>query len=316
MIMPVFPDTFLGGSAPRLQTIYMSRTPFPAAPTVLSSARDLVQVNLRNIPPAGYIPPEAMVASLAALPRLKSFTFQFDFEMSYPVRMRLLPVTRKVLPALTTFHFKGLFEYFEDLVAQIDAPQLNGLRIEYLEQEPTEFQIPQLCKFFDRSEKFKLSRFKHGDLFVEPGTVVIDFLNDQLSFTLSVQEEAIGQVVNQISAILSDVTRLVIGSNCSDLGDDITWLELFRPFTSVETLSVDEELSPHIALVLNNITVKRAAEVLPALELLRLVNEPVIFVKKFVATRQYMGHPVTVIDEEEFEDRLNVLDIDVTEYSK
>ncbi|KAH9170324.1 hypothetical protein EDB89DRAFT_1326499 [Lactarius sanguifluus] len=309
MIIPVFPDTFLGGFAPRLQTIYMSRIPFPAAPTLLSSARDLVDVVLRNIPPAGYIPPEAMVASLAALPRLESFTFQFDFEMSYPVRMRLLPITRKVLPALTVFHFKGLFEYFEDLVAQIDAPQLDALRIEYQEQEVTDFQIPQLCKFFDRSEKFKLFRFKHADLFVEPGTIVIDFLHDQLSFTLSVQEEAIGQVVNQISAMLSDVTRLVIGSNYGELDDDIRWLELFHPFTSVETLSVDEELSSHIALVLNNITGERAAEVLPALELLRLVNEPVTSVKEFVAARQNMDHAVTVIDEEEFDDRLNVLDI-------
>ncbi|KAH9160962.1 hypothetical protein EDB89DRAFT_816574 [Lactarius sanguifluus] len=152
--LPPLPDTFLGGSAPRLQTVYMSRVPFPAAPTLFSSAHDLVNIRLCDIPPTGYIPPEAMVASLAVLPRLKFLTFEFVKGMTYPDRMRLLPITRTVLPALTRFYFKGLSGYFEDFVAQIDVPQLDCLRIVYLEQEFTYFQIPQLCKFFDRSENF------------------------------------------------------------------------------------------------------------------------------------------------------------------
>ena len=40
-----------------------------------------------------------------------------------------LPTTRAVLPALTRFPFTGLFEYFEDFVAQIDAPKLDRLGI-------------------------------------------------------------------------------------------------------------------------------------------------------------------------------------------
>ncbi|KAI9436877.1 hypothetical protein H4582DRAFT_364341 [Lactarius indigo] len=65
---PVLPNTFLGGFAPCLQKIHMSRAPFPAAPTLLSSAHRLVKVDLRNIPPAGYTPPEAMVASWVRCP--------------------------------------------------------------------------------------------------------------------------------------------------------------------------------------------------------------------------------------------------------
>ncbi|KAH9167655.1 hypothetical protein EDB89DRAFT_106868 [Lactarius sanguifluus] len=300
------PDTFLGGSAPCLQTIHMSRIPFPAAPVFLSSASGLVDLDLCNIPPAGYIPPEAMVASLGALPKLKYFTFEFQLGMSHPDRMRPLPITPKVLPALTRFCFKGPFEYFEDLVVQIDAPRLVDLRIEYLEQEVTDFQVPQLCKFFDRSEIFKSSQFSRADLLVQPDTVVIDFRrvqSNQLSLNLSVQKDAIGQVVNQISAMLSDVSHLFIASEFDELGDGIQWLELFQPFTSVKELTVEEELSSScIPLVLNNITGERAADVLPALELLLLANQPAASVGEFVAARRDMGLFLTVIDDGEEEE--------------
>ncbi|KAH8976796.1 hypothetical protein EDB86DRAFT_3016231 [Lactarius hatsudake] len=315
--MPTLPDTFLGGSAPSLQTIYMSGIPFPAAPTLLSSARGLVDVDLRDIPPTGWIPPEAMAACLGALPGLKYFTFEFSWDMSYPDRMHLLPITRTVLPALVRFLFKGLFEYFEDLVAQIDTPQLNSLRIEYLEQEVTDFQIPQLSKFFDRSESLKFSRFRHADLSICPDVVIID-LNQRGGsfFHLSVQEDAIGQIFNQIPAMFSNVGSLFIDSkNPNDidpplLGEGIRWLELLHPFTAVKALRVDCELSGHISLALNGVAEESAAEVLPALELLCLESEPVTAVVRFVAARRNMGRPVTVINERwKFEERFHALHI-------
>ncbi len=314
--MPALPDTFLGGSAPRLQKIRISGIPFPAAPTLLLSAHDLVHVDLHDIPPIGYIPPEAMVASLAALPRLKQLTLGFESGMSYPDQMHLPPITRTVLPSLTRFCFDGLFEYFEDLVAQIDAPQLDDLEIEYLYHDPvTDFQIPQLGKFIDRSEKLKLSRFRRALLFLRPHTAVIDLFRwSGPSFHLSIQEDAIGQVISQISAMLSNVGHLFISSDALEddvLGYGIRWLELFHPFTAVKVLSVDDQLSFHIPLALKNVTGERAAEVLPALELLCLDNQPVASaLKKFVAARQNMGRPVTVNNRKgEFYERLNTLDV-------
>ena len=310
--MPTLPGSFLGGSAPLLRTIYMDGIPFPAAPTLLLSAHDLVYVHLRNIPPTGYIPPEVMIAGLAALPRLKQLIFGFESRMSYPDRMRLPPVTRTVLPALTSFCFDGLFEYFEDLVAQIDTPELNCLQIKYLDQhEVIDLQIPELCKFIERSEKPK--RFRRAGLLIEPGTVLIGLHLGESSFRLAIQEETICQVVSQLSAMLSDVDCLFINSDSMEgddelIGNGIRWLELFRPFTSVKALSVDDKISRHILFVLNNIAWESAAEVLPALELLCLENEPVKFVKKFVATRQNVGRPVTFINEErEFRERLDTL---------
>jgi hypothetical protein len=309
--LPIISDTFLSGSAPRLQTIYIDGISFPAAPTLLSSAHDLVNVELRDIPRSGFIPPEAMVASLAALPKLECLTFIFKWEVPYPDRIHLPSITRTVLPALTRFFFDGPFEYFEDFVAQIDAPQLDYLHIKYLDQdEGTDYQIPQLCKFVDRSDKIKLSRFRHAYLIiVEPVSTVVELRDGgQLSFRLSIQEDAIGQVVNQLSALLTDVDRLFIHRfflGDEKLGVGIRWLELFRPFTAVKAISVDDDLSCYIPLTLKSVTSERVAEVLPALNLLRLKKELIKSMKNFVTARRNVGLPVTIVgDHTEFSERL------------
>ncbi|KAH9172988.1 hypothetical protein EDB89DRAFT_1962066 [Lactarius sanguifluus] len=315
-IMPVLPGTFLGGGAsvPRLQKICLDGIPFPAAPILLFSARDLVDVNLRDIPDTGYISPEAVATSLAALSRLKNLTLGFRWGPSNPDRIRQLPTTRAVLPALAHFSFSGFFEYLEHFVAQIDAPQLDCLGIEYLEywdeEEIADYQIPQLCKFVDRSEKLKLSWFRRMDLRIELNTVRIELVHGgQSSFKLSIQDEGITQVLGQICGTLSNVDCLFIGSGNTDfdelLGDDIEWLQLLRTLTAVKVLSVQDELSHHVALALEHITWERAAEVLPALELLCLQDWPVASVEKFVAARRNVGRPVTFVNTlRELQDRL------------
>jgi hypothetical protein len=45
---PVLPAEFLGGFAPRLQSMSLLDIPFPALPTLLLSTSDLVSLNLRN----------------------------------------------------------------------------------------------------------------------------------------------------------------------------------------------------------------------------------------------------------------------------
>jgi hypothetical protein len=129
---PVIPDSFLGGSAPRLQFLDLNRVPFPGLPNLLLSATQLVRLNLHRIPYSEYISPEAMVAPISMLSNLE-FTLQFRSPQSRPDwgSRSLPPPKRSILPALRTFRFSGVTEYLEDLVTHIDAPQLNTFSITF-----------------------------------------------------------------------------------------------------------------------------------------------------------------------------------------
>ena len=113
----ILPDTFLGGHAPLLQYIYLTGISFPALPTLLLSASDLVYLRLEDIPQGGYISPEAMVTSLAALTRLDSLWIWFKSPTSRLELIYLPFVMRDVLPSLITFNFRGCSDYLEHLLA-------------------------------------------------------------------------------------------------------------------------------------------------------------------------------------------------------
>ena len=103
--MPVVPDSFLGGSAPRLRYIELSNLPFSGLPKLLLSTTHLVILRLRYIPHSGYISPEAMVTALSVLTSLEELTLRFQSPRSCPDRAsrRPPPSTRSVLPVLTRF---------------------------------------------------------------------------------------------------------------------------------------------------------------------------------------------------------------------
>ncbi|KAH9018350.1 hypothetical protein EDB84DRAFT_1519578, partial [Lactarius hengduanensis] len=92
--IPVLPAKFLGGSAPRLQEVYLCGIPFPTLPMFLLSASDLIELDLNDIPPtaSGYISPEAMVVGLASSPRLKNVTIEFQSATPRTDPIRLPPV--------------------------------------------------------------------------------------------------------------------------------------------------------------------------------------------------------------------------------
>ena len=116
---PALSDSFLGGSAPRLQYLQLNCIPFPGLPKLLLSAVGLVTLRLWHIPHSGYISPEVMVIVLSTSTRLEEFELTFQSPRSRPdhQRRRPPPPTRSVFRALTHFEFHGASEYLEDLVA-------------------------------------------------------------------------------------------------------------------------------------------------------------------------------------------------------
>ena len=115
------------------------------------------------------------------------------------------------------------------------------------------------------------------------------------------------QLCNRLSPLRSHVEQLIIRS--ADL-TELWWgdvrpalrvldPELFRPFISVQSLYVYQELATPFAVALRNLTQDRAVEVLPALRSLSFegpypsgsLQEAM---EQFLAFRQNSDHPVSL----------------------
>jgi F-box-like len=305
------PDTFLGGSAPCLQSFRLRGIPFPALPNLVLST-SLNYLYLSRISNTGYISPPAIVTVLLALPNLNDLVIHFLPYRSPPHEMSPPSRTRAVLPALTTFRFGGVSQYLEDIVSQIDAPLLNRFHMSLFWDPNSDLDIRQLGEFIDRTESFK--PFEQVSVLVSPDSIVSFFrsatgLPTALALGLDIsagdwQVSSMGRVCNQLSPLLSHVERL----NISDRhGDELNWvddnhahrtpwLDLLIPFVSVKSLYVSEILGPRIARSLQELNGERVTEILPALQNLFLKGpQPSgTELEAFFAARQFSDHPIVM----------------------
>jgi len=304
----MLPETFLGGSAPRLLSLALRGIPFPSLPNFVLSASRLQLLHLYNIPHSGYIPPQAMVAFLPSLSNLGHLLLEFQDPQSRPIQMIPPPLTRAVLPALTRFRFSGVSEYLEDFVARIDTPLLNSLRITLFLDSILD--IPRFQNFIDRAEMLK--PLSQAEVILGPRSIqaVLGSLTGRpdalrLEFQRCLGREAIAQISNQLSSFLSQVEWLSISEipqdelGWQDDADRIPWLELLTPFVSAKSLRITEELAPRFAAALQERKNERITEVLPALhdmflEGLRPSGSLWQAIQPFVSARQLSDHPVVV----------------------
>ncbi|KAH9171741.1 hypothetical protein EDB89DRAFT_1069319 [Lactarius sanguifluus] len=311
----VLPAEFLGVSAPHLKRITLCSILYPALPALLLSTNELVSLQLYRIPPTGYNSLEAMVASLAALPVLGDFDIEFQSATLPNDRIPPPPVTRAVLPALTHFRFHGASKYLEDLVAQIDCPQLKCISVEHFPQ-PADYQVTQLSQFIDRSVGSKLTLSRRADVNFSSRSITVCPHANNPSSDWRLAEALVSfkwvnwpvldvaQLLSHFPTTLSNVIHLNLGLEASRrLGVD--WLHLFRQFSAVQTLRISPALVGNVALALEDIASELAAEVLPSLDLVCIAGHPASSIDKFTAARRLSGCPVTIVDTEmEFHERL------------
>jgi hypothetical protein len=317
--MPALPDAFLGGSAPRLQSLVLDGIPFPALPKLLLSCNDLVTLQLIRIPNIGYISPEAIVTGVSTLTRLETLNIRFESPASRPDRRgrRAPPLTRALLPALTVFQFHGVSEYLEDLVARINAPLLQRVEIMFFNQ--LIFDIRQLPQFighvgmltsYNRAEVALSGTLVRINLYSPEGTsppkrLMLGILCKGADWQVS----SMTQICGQNSFLLSSVEQLDMTSwdldRLESTGqvdqDDTQWLELFPPFTAVRTLRISRGLRSLMAPALQQLAEEMATDLLPALDSLYLEEyrsseseqqaiEPI----PIFTARQSSDHPVVV----------------------
>jgi len=229
-------------------------------------------------------------------------------------------MTRSILPDLTRFWFKGVSEYLDDLVARIDAPQLDRLYIIPFHQ--INFDTPHLVQFISRTPRL-----------AEPNLALVGFdldfaqvrlLSDgyrELCVKISCEDtdqqlSSMAQVCTmclpplptvenlRVFPIYTHSSKMYNAYRHSELAwkdnvENDQWLELLRPFTAVKSLYLSGEFQPIIASALQGLVGGRTTEVLPSLQNIFLARfeRSEYFqeaIGQFVAARQLSNHPIAI----------------------
>ena len=278
----VLPIEFLGGTARNLRIVRLHGIPFPALPHLLLSSKDLVDLQLRDVPIEGYVSPMAMVAALSVLSNLRKLSIGFRSPKSPTDRTIDFERPRRVvLPGLTDFGFRGVSEYLEDFVARIDAPSLLHFEVALFNR--LVFDLPKLASFITRTEN--LRSFDQADVALRVRDIRLSLLSPgrevYIALEISCQEvdwqlSSLVQMCGQLRSLVSEVEWLdlaekrILQPNVQDDVGDALWLELFQKFPGLKTLRLAKKVGSLVSQALQGPDADNATEVLPALRDLSL----------------------------------------------
>ena len=273
------PNAF--GWGERVRTLHVTGIVIPALPRLLSSTY-LVDIQLHEIPMAGYFSPQAFANALSGASHLGSLSLHF---LSFPPRRSYVDLPapgghRIVLPALTCFKYRGISKYLDSFVARIDAPHLRDIDITFFSQ-PT-MDTSQLGKFIERIGME--TSLNEAEIQAAVHAISISFKTSSASTRLRLQIpceqpdwqlSSMAQVCAQFSPFLSGVQHLVFYNDFSSEQDDVDdelCLQLIRSFGGTRTLSIDGKFTTRILCALKPADEGHTSNttVLPALRNLRL----------------------------------------------
>ena len=253
--VPSLPGGFLGGFSPHLQTLRLNYIAFPALPKRLSSATDLVRLELWEILHSAWcISPEAIVSDLSLPVNLKSLAIGFVFIRSCPdmESRRSPPPIRVVLLSLTHFVFQGSSKYLDDLLARIYVPLLDTIIIAFFNQPLSD--IPQLARLMRGTTRFQTLNeghvtFNNYGVLLEslPQTIpLVEMSGFKITFReYKWRHSCLAQALITLTSLFPSiyiVERLYIYGiqYLSPRRDEnITWPEILRPLTAVKDLCLE-----------------------------------------------------------------------------
>ena len=309
------PNTFWWGH--RLRTLHSTRIAFASLPQLLTPSQNLVDIQLDEIPGAGYFSPEAFVYALCGMTQLQSLSVHF---LPCPPRRNYLslpplPGDRVVLPVLTRFRYRGISKYLDILVARVDAPRLNDIDITFFNQ-PT-LEASQLAHFIGRIESWRTPL--RADILSSRGAISItltrpEALSTRLKLQVSCEQvdwqlSFISQICDHLSVFLSGVENLGVEtaghSNVPDDMEDEQWLRLICAFGGARDFRVASAFATDIsrALLLAD---EGHNNVLPALQNLHILQSVYTggssgdSVESFIAQRQLSSLPVNIYVQPDF----------------
>lgn len=277
------PDSLLGGSAPRLRSLKLDSISYPGLSNLVSSATDLVELSLLDVPSCGVISPQTMVTVLSALTRLETLSLSFEIDDDDPdstlfldcstERNPTLP-TRSVLPSLKFYLFRGMCGYLEEFVAMIDAPRLEILDITLAlrgdDSDPLDDlkskETPQFNHFLCRTEMFNTLNNASIHLWHDKLEITLSrkpwACNAKLSLRVMCQKSihTLGRVCVTQFLPLSKIESLGISSQYHKWqshretnAEDIQWRFSLFYFSAVKSLYLSKEIVPSIACGLEQV---------------------------------------------------------------
>ena len=294
---------------PHLRCLHSTRITIPALLQHLYSSENLIDLQLHDFLKPSHFSPEALATALSGLTRLRSLSLHFLSTTSkYRASPKPSSLERAVLPVLTRFSFRGITDYLEGFVVNIDAPRLKNIDVALFDDSI--FGHPKLSKFIDRIDMHNshrrayISSSEHA-IFIsltQPGVPTCLKLQF-LCKSLSVQIWSMARICTDFSAVLSNVVDLhIIATRPSRWLDRLypeTWLELLNSFTGVTTLHLDANHWTNVVHAMN-LSEQQPKSVLPALFKL-YIHQPkprqaplTEAVLSLMDSRRLCGHPIAV----------------------
>jgi hypothetical protein len=163
------PNTFRLGT--RLRRLHSTGVVFSAPLRLLSSSKDLVDIQLHEISDR-YVLPQALADALSGMAHLRSLSLSV---LSTTNHTRVPPpsekhiVNRVIISSLSILKYRGTSGYLDSLLAGLDAlldvPYLAKIEITFFDE--TQFYVSNLVKVINRTEIWNLHDLKADILFSE-----------------------------------------------------------------------------------------------------------------------------------------------------
>ena len=290
----------------RLRTLHLTGVAIPALPELLLPSAGLVDLQLHNIPQAGYFSPVAFANALSGMAQLRLLSLHF---LSSPRDCLSSPPRsgeRFILPALTCLKYRGTTMYLGSFVVRIDAPHLRDIDITFHCRQ--KMSASQLGQFLNRIEMHK--SHSRAEILFSQRTVSTTFNQPEAPARLGLQVSSnnirrqlshMAQICNSISPFLLGVENLRIGATQPPGGQDSDnlkgWLGLISAFRGTKWVYLSGNQSTNIVLALR---LRQREVVLPALHKLCVrehepryapLQEAVV---SFVHSRRLLGQIICV----------------------
>ena len=310
----ILPDGF---QAPRLRHLILLTFAFPIRCPLLMTVVGLVTLSIQYIHPSTNCCPEDFFQQLALLPQLETLGISFSAVFTqHDVDTQLFHrplITDLKLPNLRWLGFRGISTYLEAVLPRMTTPLLEKLQLVFFDQPNV--SIPRLLQVVIAAKKnlrfySAMIRFSNNFVFVYVGPcegapistfrvhlgIPCTTLDDQVAFVAQIFLQ-LGTTFSAIERLTLEFRRTSLFSELVDEAQGIRWGDLFRQFSNVKTLHLDDEFVRPVSRSLRVDGGGSAMELLPELKVLEYpafwdVENPF---NGFIDTRKNAGHPITVV---------------------